>query len=208
MTPRLRGWLAALPDTTTAVAFALAWAIPNEVGLPFVRTMFVAFLLEFFAVHAGGMLAGGASPKARPAPAPVPRPASEPWHALPIALGAMALFYLSFAAAVCVALGTWWPFVAFALVLLAKLVPLFAPAPGTDAKQATGLWVLSVLWYLGAVFATLFLPLPALGLDEATRTALDLPGSGEWIDAPEKPLAAGVIYFTLMAWTRGKTAHG
>lgn len=201
MTPRVRGWLAALPDTMTAVAFSLAWAVPHLVGLPFVRTMFVAFLLEFLAVHAGGMLAGGAS-KATPAPE------AEPGHALPIALGALALLYLAFAATFCVVFGTWWTFGAFALVLLAKMVPLLTDGGGRDAKQASALWALSVMWYLGAVFATLFLPLPALGIDDATRIALDLPGSGEWIDAPEKPLAAGLIYFTLMAWTRGKTAHG
>ena len=206
MTPRLRGWLAALPDATTAVAFALAWAIPNAVGLPFVRTMFVTFLLEFLAVHAGGMLAGGASPKARAQPASPA--ASGPRHALPIALGAFALFYLVFAASFSVAFGTWWTFGAFALVLLAKLVPLLTGTRDQAAKQATGIWALSAVWYLGSVFATLFLPLPEMGLDDATRTALDLPGSGAWIDAPEKPLAAGVIYFTLMAWTRGKTAHG
>lgn len=205
MTPRGRAWLAALPDATTAIAFGLAWAVPNGVGLPFVRTMFVTFLLEFLMVHAGGMLAGGL-PKARPAPAA--RPASGPRHALPLALGALALLYLGFAATFCVAFGTWWTFAAFALVLLSKTVGLVTAKPGDDASAAGQVWALSCVWYLLAVFATLFLPLPDLGLDAATQSALDLPGSGEWIDAPEKPLAAGVLYFTLMAWTRGKTAHG
>ena len=203
MTPRVRAWLAALPDATTAVAFGLAWAVPNTVGLPFVRTMFVTFLLEFLMVHAGGMLAGGV-PKARPSPAT--RPASEPRHALPVAVGALALLYWAFAASFCVAFGTWWTFAAFALVLLSKMVGLVTTKPGNGANVAGQIWALSCVWYLGSVFATLFLPLPDLGLDAATQSALDLPGSGEWIDAPEKPLAAGVIYFTLMAWTRGVTA--
>ena len=198
MTPRVRAWIAALPDATTAVAFGLAWVVPNTVGLPFVRTMFVTFLLEFLAVHAGGMLAGAAETK--------PRKQTGPRYALPLALGGFVLLYLAFAAGFCVAFGTWWTFGAFALVMVAKVVPLMTRGSGGSVQNVQQVWAASVLWYLGSVFATLFIPLPDLGLDPATQSALDLPGSGEWVDAPEKPLAAGVIYFTLMAWTRGVTA--
>ena len=54
--------------------------------------------------------------------------------------------------------------------------------------------------YLLLAFVCTLLPLPRLGIDGAARAAMDLPGSGVWIDDPHRPLAMGAFYFGLLAW--------
>ncbi|HVF33954.1 MAG TPA: hypothetical protein VND91_01370 [Candidatus Saccharimonadia bacterium] len=211
MTPRLRAWLAALPDAATAVGFGFAWVVPHTVGIPFVRAMFVTFLLEFLAVHAGGMLAGDGAPKnpsknAKTAHQAAAAATEPPARSLAVPLAGFALFYLVFAATFCLVFGMWWALVSFAFLLLAKMMPLLTRAPGESDMHGGAIWATSVFLYLTTVFATLFLPIPELGLDEATRASLDLPGTGIWIDDPERALSAGFIYFVLMAWTRGSLA--
>jgi len=187
---RARAAIAALPDTANALAFAAAWVAPALVGLPFVRTMFVTFLLEFFAVHAGGMLMGFSQTHG-----------VRDVKAL-LMLVALALLYLGMGAMFCAIFDTWWPLVSLSLVVLAKVLPILLRRDTSEDLHGPALWALGAVCYLGAVFATTLLPVPALGIDEAMRTALDLPGSGEWIDAPQKPLASGAIYFGLLAWLR------
>lgn len=211
MTPRLRAWLAALPDAATAVGMGLAWAMPKVVGIPFVRAMFVTFLLEFLAIHAGGMLAGGVPSKnpsngpksAKQAAVSVPEP---PARALAVTLAGFALFYLVFAATFSLVFGMWWALVSFAFLLLAKMMPLLTRASSETDTHGGAIWATSVFLYIATVFATLFLPIPELGLDDAMRASLELPGTGVWIDDPERALSAGLIYFVLMAWTRGSLA--
>ena len=197
---RFRATLAALPDAATAAAFAVAWVAPMQAGLPFVRTMFVTFLLEFFAVHAGGLFVGAAESGIRTRS-----------NRVAVMLGAlgMAAGYLGIAWLLCAVFHTYWPFASLALVIGAKLVPLLQKAthPETDL-HTNETWAIAVVAYILAVMLTAMLPVPAFGIGEAQQAGLDLPGSGLWVDDPQRPLAAGMFYFAMLAWSRAHFARG
>jgi hypothetical protein len=71
--------------------------------------------------------------------------------------------------------------------------------PSEDSKlfMVRG-WAVGAMAYLGAVFATTLLPVPELGIDAGVRAAADLPGGGLWIDEPQRVIAAGFLYFTML----------
>ena len=58
-------------------------------------------------------------------------------------------------------------------------------------------WGLSVVFYLGAVFATLILPVPHFGITHS-GAHYGIPGSGEWVSHPQIPIAAGLLYFSAL----------
>jgi hypothetical protein len=66
------------------------------------------------------------------------------------------------------------------------------------------LWALSVAAYLFAVFMGVLLPLPRLGVSEAVVGQLGLAGSGLWVEKPHTVLCSGLLYFSVMAWSKWK----
>jgi len=63
------------------------------------------------------------------------------------------------------------------------------------------LWILAVCCFFGAVFATLYLPVPMLGITEDGEV-YGLRGQYEWANFPYKAIAAGFLYFSALAATR------
>ena len=61
---------------------------------------------------------------------------------------------------------------------------------------------MSLLLFLGGVFASLALPLPELGITAEVRPLLGIEGHGEWVDEPQRAVAFGVFYFGLLALVR------
>jgi hypothetical protein len=124
-------------------------------------------------------------------------------------LAGFGMLYLVFIAAFSYAFEAWWPFLAFGWLLLGKLRTIFdARDPeGSGARGAQAMWGISALAYLASVFATAFLPLPRLGIGEAVLAQLQLPGSGLWVEQPHRVIAAGVLYFGLLAWGKWRLAR-
>lgn len=183
--------LSALPDALTAGWFLVVWCAPLAFGGHGVRNALLVMLVEFIIVHASGFL--GVTSLA----------VAERATRLKMLFG-FAAFYLLFIAAWAWMFRAWWPFLAFGWLWVGKLVVAMdrrRPAEERQQRMMSG-WALSVLFYLGGVFATLFLPLPRLGFATVDPAALDLPGSGEWVSHPQTVVAFGAIYFLMQAWSK------
>ena len=95
------------------------------------------------------------------------------------------------------AFSTWWPLVAFwGLTLNRLLGALIGQGEGEEKLLVQRGWAASTLFYLMAVFSTVFIPYPRLGVTPEVLDLVDLPGSGLWIDRPWSVMAAGFGYFT------------
>jgi hypothetical protein len=192
--PRHERVLAVLPDAVSATLFAWLWMLPLAFGPDGVRNAMLVMLVEFILIHSTAFL--GAATSATNA---------SRFRKVGL-LAAFGALYLVFIAAFAAAFDAWWPFLAFGWLLLGKLRIIFT-ARDADGGGAAAIWAMSALAYLFAVFATLFLPLPRLGLDEAVLSQLQLPGSGAWIDEPHRVIAAGTLYFGLLAWIKWRNAR-
>ncbi|RYD14384.1 MAG: hypothetical protein EOP90_13300 [Lysobacteraceae bacterium] len=183
--------LAVVPDVVSALAFAGLWLSPLAFGPSGVRNAMLVMLVEFVLIHASAFLGAAAFAEGATKLRKVAM------------LGGFALLYLGFIAAFASAFDATWPFIAFGWLLLGKLRVIFHRAgPDGTSGGFAAMWALSALAYLAAVFATMLLPLPRLGLGEAVRPLLDLPGSGLWVDQPHRVVAAGMLYFGLLAWAK------
>ena len=91
---------------------------------------------------------------------------------------------------------------AFTWLIAAKLATIVTDRQHTERQKQRmrGYWGVSALYYLLGVFATLFMPVPELGI---TRhgSAYGIPGSGEWVSNPHTVIAAGFLYFGMLAIT-------
>ena len=185
---------AAWPDAANAVAFVLAWTVPLHVGMPFVRSMLATYALELLAIQATGLLVAQAQvhENARTARSSV------------IVLG---VGYVVAAAVSCAVLFTFWPLVTFALLVLAKVRPLLARAPGAPWPGLDiASWIATGAAWILVTIATAIVPLPQLGFDAAAVEALALPWPEILRDRPQWFLAAGTLYFAIVATLRGVRA--
>jgi hypothetical protein len=183
----------ALPDAVSAGAFLLLWIAPFALGPDGVRNALLLMLVEFVLVHASGMLGGFLATHT-----------GGRRRQLLAVLG-FGLFYAVFVAAFAFIFQAWWPVLALLWLLGAKLGRLFSVLHSEQAHaQRIADWGLQALVYILGVFATLFLPLPRLGLSADIQPQLGLPGSGIWVDEPHRVIAFGALYFGLLAWSKWK----
>lgn len=188
--PALLRALSALPDAVTAGVFVVLWAAPFALGESGVRNGMLLMLVEFVLIHATAMM--GATVEAR----------SGRSAKIRLLLG-FGLLYAVFIGAFAFAFREWWPVYAFGWLLLAKLVRLFGTADSDDARwQRHSDWALTCMLYLGGAFATLFLPLPRLGITREIQPQLGIEGGGEWVQNPHVVIAFGALYFGVLAWAR------
>jgi hypothetical protein len=75
---------------------------------------------------------------------------------------------------------------------------IFEVALAGEARTAS--WLRHLFLYIVLVILTSIVPWPAFGLSPEIVASFDLPGSGSWIDRPERALAFGFLYFGLGAW--------
>jgi len=180
---------AAAPDAALAGLYLWCWIDPLAWRKTLVAELMLVMLVEFLVIHSGPFLGilvmgedSGTSRATR--------------LKMLFGLGAV---YLLFAGGMSAAFETWGPVLLFAWLIGAKLFAiLLGRSPdGSERGRQMAFWALSVLFYLGAVFATLFLPVPELGI---TRSGADygIPGSGEWVSNPQIPIAAGLVYFSAL----------
>ncbi|MCC5864294.1 MAG: hypothetical protein JJU31_04150 [Wenzhouxiangella sp.] len=186
---RWPGMLAALPDAITAGFFFLVWWAPQALGPHAVRTAVLIMLVEFVLVHAAGFIGRiaierklGLVDKLR--------------LMLPLLLG-----YGLFVGAWALMWREWWPFLAFAWLVVGKLQTGTDPSLSQQEQeqQVKGFWGLSVVIYLLVAFVTVIVPMPRFGI---TDTDYGLPGAGLWMESPHIVVAFGAIYFSLLSLAR------
>ena len=183
----------ALPDAGAAGLYLWCWIAPRAWQPKLVALLVLALLIEFVVIQAGPFIGTivygdkmGLDRHRRLKSAAI--------------LGAV---YLLFAGLAAVSFDAWFPFLIFVWLLGVKV---FAALLGRD-PAATGreremtLWILSVSYYFVAMFATMFLPVPALGITEHGE-AYGLRGQYEWANFPNKAIATGFVYFCALALTR------
>ena len=191
--------IAALPDTVSGGVFLTLWISPFAFGPHGVRNGMLVMLVEFVLVHATIML---------PVLIALLLAGRDTRLARVVAIVAPIAFYLLFIAALAHAFQAWWPYLAFGWLLFGKFGLSFAARSSVEEPDVNefAVWGVSVLAFLGGAFATTLLPLPALGLADLGRTALDLPArtSGIWIDEPYRVMAFGALYFFMLAYAKWK----
>jgi hypothetical protein len=175
--------VAAAPDLLLGGMFFVAWVEPRLIGADRIRDGLLLMLMEFIVIHSAafmGTVAWGTAPagsKARNV----------------IGLG---LFYTLFVAGFALAFRSWWPLLGFwGLTLNRLLGALIGQGDGEEKQLVQRGWAATAVFYLLAVFTTVLIPYPRLGVTPEVLGAIDLPGSGAWIDTPWRVMAAGGLYF-------------
>lgn len=182
----IRKLFAAAPDLALAGAYLWCWIDPLAWRRTLVAELMLVMLIEFLVVHSGPFLGilvmGDDVAKSRATRLKI--------------LAGLGAVYLLFAGGMAAAFKSWWPVLLFVWLIGAKLlVILFGRGPGVPEQvRQMGLWGFSVVFYLGAVFATLFIPMPEFGVTQHGRD-YGVPGSGLWVDQPNRVIAAGLLYF-------------
>ena len=184
---RLPAIIAAAPDFGLAALFLATWIAPGIVGAHRIGTLLLVMLLEFIVVHSAGFMGAAVAG------------AGTRLQRLTWILG-LGVLYTLFVGAFAAAFGAWWPLGAFwALTLNRLLGALLGQVPSEDGKLfMMRSWAVGVMAYLGAVFATVLLPVPEFGIDASVRAAANLPGGGLWIEEPQRVIAAGFLYFAAL----------
>ncbi len=167
--------------------FVTAWWWPRTLeNGRWVKLGVGVLVLEFILIHSGAFLNSTLMQKA-----------GWPRDRMLIALTA---FYLLFGVAIALAFHSWWIFGSFALVMSGRLWSLFGGQ--TDMERAVSMRrvAASAMLFLGLTFATLFLPLPRGGLNDALLTEVwpTRGKNGAWEQRPEIALAMGTAYFLLL----------
>lgn len=143
-------------------------------------------VLEFILLHSGGfLLAGTADLNWRD---------KKTWKAV---LGMIALYGL-FVFGISMAFKTWMFAGVFILVMLGRLSShFFQPEQSKYAIQYH--LGLSIMLYLGAVFASVFIKVPRGGITYGIlNDVYPDRGSGHWETHPQQALFAGVLYFGVL----------
>jgi hypothetical protein len=181
--------VAALPDAVTAAFFLTLWIAPLAFGLHGVRNAMLVMLVEFVLIHATGGF--GAS---------VFREDLTRAKRFAFLFGT-SLFYLLFVSTFALIFEAWWPFLAFAWLLVGKLAMAVDPRRTSTERRVAmqRRWVQTAIVYLLGVFATVILPLPRLGITADVTPHLGLTGSGLWIEQPHTVIAFGTLYFGVLA---------
>lgn len=179
----------ALPDALLALGCLCTWVAPQAMPAGTAGGVLLLVLLEFIVVHSSAFMGMQLV---------TPGPAGR--RVLTV-LG-FGLFYSLFVGAFSLAFHAWWPLVSFWLLTLNRLTPILlgrAPAGG-EREHLQRTWAGNAICYIAAVFVTLVLPLPALGMTPERVAALHLPGRGIWVSQPWRVTAAAALYYGLVAW--------
>lgn len=175
-------------DLGFAAVFFVTWIAPYTFGHFAVRRLLLVMLLEFLVVHSTGFLGAiGAS--------------DSPLRLRALQYAGLLLFYLVFAASFAVGLGSLWPVVAFALLILGKIPNVVLRPPNADGQSVVmANWAAMTALYLGGVFLTVALDVPAFGITKEVIVAQHIDVGGLWPEEPYRVMAFGCFYFTGLAF--------
>jgi len=183
----------ALPDTAMAGLYLWCWISPRAWQPKLAGLLVLVLLIEFIVVQAGPFIGTVVYGEAM---------GLDNHQRLRTAL-VLGAVYLAFAGLAAVSFDAWFPFLIFVWLFGVKV---FAAILGRD-RSATGreremtAWILSVTFYFVAIFFTMFVPVPMLGITE-DGAVYGLRGQYEWANFPYKAIAAGFLYFLALAISR------
>ncbi len=195
LTPR--GIAAAAPQLVAAFAYLAVWISPQSFDPSLLKILMLGMVIEFLLIHSFAFMGLLSQPDDH---TDTKRKRGRFRRSL-VVLG-FGLFYLGFAAALAMAFDSTGPVWTFGWLILSRLASVwFGGASSFEASQrAMSRWGISVLLYILGVVMTSLLPLPRLGLTPDVIATLGIPGSGLWVDSPQKLLAFGALYFGLLAF--------
>jgi hypothetical protein len=184
------GLLSALPDTGFAAVFLITWIRPATFGAQMVKWLMLVMLMEFIIIHSSAFMGTVAF-------------ASADRSRRSLGILGFGAFYTLFAGAISLAFRSWWPLATFWGQTLNRLLGVILGQVPDQEQKAFVMrgWGAAVFFYVGGCMATVLLPVPRLGITSAVVAAQRIPGSGLWVDHPEKVIAFGVVYFGLTAWS-------
>lgn len=183
----------ALPDAAAAGLYLWCWIAPLAWQPKLVALLVLVLLIEFVVIQAGPFIGTVVYGDKMGLDARQRRKTAT----------ALCVVYLVFAGLAEVSFDAWFPFLIFVWLFAVKV---FAAVFGRD-RAATGreremtVWILSVSFYFVAIFFTMFVPIPMLGITE-DGAVYGLRGQYEWANYPYKAIAAGFLYFSALALTR------
>jgi hypothetical protein len=179
---------AAAPDVATACLFLWCWLAPAAWRPTLASELGLLMLMEFFALHSGMFLGGTAS---------VQRESIG--VRLVTAMIVMA-FYVPVAGAFAYFHGGWSPFLVFGWLLLTRVISMLAGQGSGEfeSKRQRFYWGAGVGYYVVCIIPVLLLPVPQLGL----RNATDLFWDKWWVAKPQEVIAWGFLYFGALAVTK------
>jgi hypothetical protein len=181
-------FVSAAPDLALGCTFLLTWIAPQLLGAGQATYAAQLMTLEFVVVHSA-VIVGHMGMRSRS------RVVNGAWI-----LGLSAL-YSTIAILIGRASNDLWPLYSFWGLTANRLMTLVGSS-GMDERRAARLgtrWVLSVGLYIAWVFLTIFLPIPALGIDPSMVP--DNPRvRGLWVEQPQRVLVAGAGYFFSQAY--------
>lgn len=188
----------AAPQGASALAYAAVWIAPTSFPSDFARILMLGMVVEFLLIHSFPFLfvvgAGERHEVGR-------------WRRS-LAVAAIGMFYLTFAAALAKVFASSAPLWTFGWLIASRVATIWIGSHSrvSEIDGQIGGWGRSAALYIGGLIATAIVPLPRLGLTPEAVTALALPGSGTWIEAPQKLFAFGLIYFGAAAYFAARTA--
>lgn len=183
--------LKVFPDAITAAVFLWVWIDPSGWRTHLVAQGLLIMLTEFILIHSAGFLG------------PVVFSREEaPRKRIRIAMQ-ICLFYSLFVGVWAWQFNSWWTLAFFLWLMGAKLMDILVDrqVPEHIRLRQHGMIAASAVFYLACVFATLFLPLPELGLMHHGHF-YGVPGSGAWVSHPHIVISAAFLYFTLLSLTK------
>jgi hypothetical protein len=173
--------MAALGCWFAAGCFLVAWWWPRTLDDGrWVKFGVGVLLFEFLTIHATAMLTFGLRQKGL-------APRNWLW---------LVALYAVMAAGIAMAFRSWLLLISFAVLLAGRVRALFEPE-GMATLVATNRRVaVSALLFLLLAFATVFVPMPAGGVDPALLAQVwPDRGTGLWEQRPQQALALGFLYF-------------
>jgi hypothetical protein len=174
----------------TAGVYLYAWIAPLHWRTTLVAELMVVMLVEFILIHSAPFLGS------------ITLASDMALKTRLLSFAGFTAFYSLFIGGFALGFHSWWPVIAFTWLIFSKLVLILAGSHHTarQKQRMRGYWGASVLFYLLAVIVPLILPVPELGIT-MHGAAYGIPGSGEWVSHPHTVIAAGFLYFTLLAVT-------
>lgn len=172
-------WLAAM--------FLITWVRPNTFGELTVHHLLFVMLLEFLIVHCSGFMGAIAA-------------RDETRRQRLFMFSILIAFYALFAAGFSAMYGGWWPLLAFLGLGMSKFSTVVLRPPDMRGQNVLIVnWAAMTCLYLGGVFLTAVVSVPALGVTKDVITAQNFDTGGLWLEEPHRVLAFGVFYFTGLA---------
>lgn len=183
-------WMAALGCWFAAGCFLVAWWWPRLLDDGrWIKFGVAVLVFEFLTIHATAMLTFGLKNKGT---------APRNWMWL-VALYALMALAMAFAFRSGVLL------LSFAALLAGRVRALFVPEDHATRVSTNRRVAVSAVLFLLLTFATVFVPVPAGGVDAALLGQVwPDRGSGLWEQRPQQALALGFVYFLVLGWVEAR----